>query len=222
MTIQDFDHKRSRTLGHTLPPFSVYNLGFKRFFDVLAVLLSLPFVLPLIAISAIFVARDGGSPFYCQPRIGRNGRTYTIWKLRTMVFDAEAKLDAHLRNNPRAAREWEINQKLQNDPRITKMGELLRKSSMDELPQLWNVLIGDMSLVGPRPMMPDQQAMYPGTAYFSQRPGITGSWQVSVRNGSTFAERARFDTDYVAKLSFVNDVKILFATIGVVARGTGC
>ncbi|MFA8441757.1 sugar transferase [Yoonia sp.] len=215
------EHPKSRPIGPTLPLRGPYELGLKRIFDLVCVLASLPFVVPLIAILALLVSRDGNSPFYCQDRIGRKGRIYRIWKLRTMVADADTMLHDYLSQNPEAAAEWELTQKLKRDPRITRIGAFLRKSSVDELPQLWNVLIGDMSLVGPRPMLPEQEAIYPGLAYYSQRPGITGSWQVSERNECSFAERARFDTDYIANMSFANDMKLLFATMRVVARGTG-
>ncbi len=215
------EHPKSRPIGPTLPLRGPYELGLKRIFDLVCVLASLPFVVPLIAILALLVSRDGSSPFYCQDRIGRKGRIYRIWKLRTMVADADTMLHDYLSQNPEAAAEWELTQKLKRDPRITPIGAFLRKSSVDELPQLWNVLIGDMSLVGPRPMLPEQESIYPGLAYYSQRPGITGSWQVSERNECSFAERARFDTDYIANMSFANDMKLLFATMRVVARGTG-
>ncbi|WP_342069644.1 sugar transferase [Yoonia algicola] len=190
-------------------------------FDFLCVIASAPFVVPLIGILALLVARDGGPAFYRQDRVGQNGRIYKIWKLRTMVVDADTKLQHYLSENPEAAAEWALTQKLKRDPRITKIGAFLRKCSIDELPQLWNVLIGDMSLVGPRPMLPEQQTMYVGLAYYSQRPGITGSWQVSERNECTFADRARFDTAYIADMSFANDLKLLLATVRVVVRGTG-
>lgn len=198
-----------------------YELGLKRVTDIAFVLLAAPFVVPLIGVLALIVARDGHAPFYRQDRVGRGGQIYRIWKLRTMVADADSLLNDYLAKNPDAAAEWELTQKLKQDPRITAIGHVLRKSSADELPQLWNVLIGEMSLVGPRPMMPEQQGMYPGRAYYKQRPGITGPWQVSERNESTFADRARFDTDYVANLSFANDIKLLLATVRVVLKGTG-
>lgn len=198
-----------------------YQLGLKRALDVCFVLLALPLILPLIAILAIAVTRDGGRAFYSQKRVGLDGKMYRIWKLRTMVQNADQLLGVHLAQNPEASAEWEASQKLKNDPRITPIGRILRKCSLDELPQLWNVLTGEMSLVGPRPMMPDQRDLYPGMAYYTQRPGITGSWQVSKRNDSTFADRARFDTDYVSNMSFANDMKLLWATVGVVFRGTG-
>jgi lipopolysaccharide/colanic/teichoic acid biosynthesis glycosyltransferase len=145
-----------------------------------------------------------------------------MWKLRSMVADADARLGAYLDANPERRREWDENQKLRDDPRITPVGRIIRKTSIDELPQLWNVLRGDMSLVGPRPMMPDQQAIYPGTAYYALRPGITGFWQTSVRNESSFADRARFDASYLRDLSFATDFGVLLRTVRVVVCGTGC
>ena len=113
-----------------------------------------------------------------------------------MVPDAEARLLHLIERDPIAREEWVSQQKLRNDPRVTRLGRVLRAASLDELPQLWNVLIGDMSLVGPRPMMPEQAALYPGTAFHRLRPGVTGKWPVSVRNDSTFAERAHYDDAY--------------------------
>lgn len=150
-----------------------------------------------------------------------NGRRFFMWKFRTMVPNAEEHLNRYLAANPQARAEWECKQKLNDDPRITKLGRILRRTSVDELPQLINVLSGDMSLVGPRPMMPCQQALYPGHAYYRLRPGLTGLWQVSERHTSTFAERAIYDDSYESKLSFVTDANILARTVGVVLRATG-
>jgi len=202
-------------------PHGLYRGFGKRALDVTLVLMAAVFILPLIGLLALLVARDGGSPFYTQDRVGRHGRTYKIWKLRTMVADADARLEAHLAANPTARAEWDATQKLKEDPRITRFGQKLRRSSIDELPQLWNVLIGDMSLVGPRPMMTSQRGLYPGQAYYNLRPGITGSWQVSARNASTFADRAQFDTDYDNSVSLMTDTKLLVATVRVVLKGTG-
>lgn len=213
--------RRSVQIDSALPLKGPYEMGLKRVFDVVCILASLPFVLPLIALLALLVSQNGGSGFYSQDRVGRNGRIYRMWKLRTMVVNADTILQDYLAKNPEAAAEWELTQKLKRDPRITPIGRVLRKTSIDELPQLWNVLIGDMSLVGPRPMLPEQKEKYPGFAYFGQRPGITGSWQVADRNESTFADRARFDTDYVANMSFANDMKLLLDTVRVVVKGTG-
>jgi lipopolysaccharide/colanic/teichoic acid biosynthesis glycosyltransferase len=144
-----------------------------------------------------------------------------MWKIRTMVPQADRLLEAYLAENPEVRREWDLTQKLKCDPRITRFGGLLRKTSLDELPQLWNVFVGNMSLIGPRPMMVDQEGLYPGTAYYALRPGISGPWQVSKRNESSFAERAKYDTDYYLGLSFRGDLKILAQTVGVVLRSTG-
>lgn len=202
-------------------PTQLYRKVFKRLLDVTIVLLALPIVLPIVVLLAALVARDGNNPFYGQQRIGKDGRLFTMWKLRTMVPDAQSLLDEYLSRNTLARLEWEQTQKLKNDPRITPSGQILRKTSLDELPQLWNVLVGEMSLVGPRPMMPEQKGLYPGKAYFTLRPGLTGSWQVSERNASTFASRADFDTSYAEDLTFKTDVGILYATVGVVVRATG-
>ena len=193
----------------------------KRGLDTLIVLLAAPFVLPLVLMLGLLVARDGGPVFYSQDRVGRGGRTFRIWKLRSMVTDADRALEAHLASDPVARAEWATTQKLKNDPRITPVGRLIRKASLDELPQLWNVLKGDMSLVGPRPMMPDQAPLYPGRAYYALRPGLTGFWQVSDRNEISFAGRAAHDTDYSRKVSLLTDLMVLVATAWVVVRGTG-
>ena len=212
------------SLATSFPPSrrtGFYRGGAKRALDVLLIVLSLPVALPVIALLALLVMRDGHAPFYTQARVGRDGRIFRFWKLRSMIWDADARLADHLAADSEARAEWDHTQKLKCDPRITRFGNFLRKSSLDELPQLWNVLKGDMSLVGPRPMMAGQQVLYPGTAYYALRPGITGSWQVSDRNESSFAARADFDTAYEETLSFAADLHILVATVGAVVRGTG-
>ncbi|MBN9885901.1 sugar transferase [Salipiger abyssi] len=204
------------------PRASFYRHALKRTLDIALVLISALPVLAVTLVLAAIIALDGKSPIYLQKRVGRNGRVFHMWKLRSMVADADHQLEAYLDRTPAARREWNLTQKLRHDPRITGVGRFIRKTSLDELPQLWNVLRGDMSLVGPRPMMVDQQELYPGTAYYALRPGITGFWQTSVRNESSFAERAGFDTDYLRKLSFKTDVQILAKTFKVVLHGTGC
>ncbi|MGN6549925.1 MAG: sugar transferase [Pararhizobium sp.] len=196
-------------------------LGSKRAFDIVATLLLAPFALLMIAVLVPLIRLDGGKAFFCQKRIGLNGRIFTIWKLRSMVPDAETRLTEHLAENVEARAEWERTQKLMRDPRITWIGRYLRKFSIDELPQLWNVLSGDMSLVGPRPMFPEQRASYRGLAYFRLLPGLTGLWQVSARNRSSFADRAIYDTRYAETMSFATDMRILLQTVVVVVRGTG-
>jgi exopolysaccharide production protein ExoY len=197
------------------------NFG-KRTLDVTLILLALPFVLPLLLVLMALVMTDGGHPLYSQDRVGRHGRIYRIWKLRSMVMNADQKLEVHLAADPAARAEWDEMQKLRDDPRITRVGRLIRRSSLDELPQLLNVLMGDMSLVGPRPMMPEQRVLYPGQAYYELRPGITGPWQVSERNATSFADRARFDDKYHQDLSLATDTRLLACTIRVVLRATGC
>ena len=199
-----------------------YRRMLKRPLDIFLVLFLLPIAAPLLLILIALAASDGRNPFYCQARVGKGGRIFNMWKLRTMVPNADTLLEAHLCTNPDARLEWDRNQKLRDDPRVTQIGHFLRKSSFDELPQLWNVLKGDMSLVGPRPMLPEQQPLYPGRAYYNLRPGITGLWQGSKRNECTFSGRADFDTAYDERLSFKADLAILIATFGVVLRGTGC
>ena len=179
-----------------VPRHGLYRSSLKRSFDILLVLMALPVVLPLVLVLALVILIDGSNPFYAQERVGRGGRRYRMWKLRSMVVDADKRLHGHLDANPEARAEWDETQKLRHDPRVTRFGRLLRKSSLDELPQLWNVLIGHMCLVGPRPMLPEQQILYPGSSYYGLRPGLTGLWQVSERNQSTFASRAMYDDNY--------------------------
>ena len=196
------------------------NFG-KHFLDAALVLVSAVFILPVVGMLAAIVALDGGNPFYKQKRVGRNGRVFTIWKVRTMVPDADARLADYLTLNPEARAEWESAQKLKKDPRVTRFGRILRKTSLDELPQLLNVVLGDMALVGPRPIMLNQESLYPGTSYFSLRPGITGLWQISERNHTSFSERAMYDNRYDASISLGLDVAILLKTVRAVLKCTG-
>lgn len=199
----------------------LYRDIFKRALDLFAVaLLAFPTLCILIVLSAL-IARDGKSPIYVQKRIGRAGREFKMIKLRSMVSNADEILSDYLAQNPAEQLEWDEKQKLINDPRITPIGRFIRKTSLDELPQIWNVLTGDMSLVGPRPIMVEQKAIYPSSAYYDLRPGITGPWQVSSRNEATFAERAKFDAQYLSDLSFMSDVRLLAQTASVVVKATG-
>ena len=202
-------------------PFFSYPTTGKRFLDLFLVIVSLPIVVPVILLMALIVSLDGHAPFYTQKRLGLNGKVFRILKMRTMVHNADALLQDHLSKDPALAEEWETTQKLKNDVRITRIGRILRKTSLDELPQLINVLLGTMSLVGPRPMMVSQRVLYPGTSYFRLRPGITGFWQVSDRNDCSFRDRAKYDTEYEQSVSFGTDLLVLYRTISVVVRGTG-
>lgn len=198
-----------------------YRKGPKRVFETVLILLALPIVLPVMAAMMLAVMRDGASPFYTQTRIGQDGRRFKMWKMRTMVPNAEAEMARYLAANPAARAEWDRTQKLKDDPRVTRVGRLLRRTSLDELPQLWNVLGGSMALVGPRPMMESQETLYAGSSYYNLRPGITGFWQVSDRNESEFAGRVKHDDAYDAEVSFGTDVQVLVRTMGVVLRCTG-
>ncbi|MBD3676938.1 MAG: sugar transferase [Rhodobacteraceae bacterium] len=193
----------------------------KRFFDIIIVLIGGIFVLPVLLVIAVLVRGDGGPALYSQVRIGESGRRFRFWKFRSMVEGADQMLEDYLASNPAAAREWAETQKLKHDPRISRMGRFLRKSSLDELPQLWNVLVGDMSLVGPRPMLPEQRPLYPGHHYELMRPGITGFWQVSDRNSVSFATRAQHDGRYWREMSLLTDIRTMFRTVGAVLRCSG-
>lgn len=204
------------------PKNGLYVSHLKRLLDVFLVAFTAIVSVPLIFCGAVLARFDGGPAFFVQKRVGRDGMEFAMLKLRTMRVDADQVLEAHLSANSHAANEWRVSQKLRHDPRVTRFGGFLRKTSLDELPQLWNVLRGDMSLVGPRPMMVGQLPIYDGAAYFRLRPGLTGLWQVSARNSSSFAARASFDTSYAAKQSLMFDLGLMLRTIWVVLRGTGC
>ncbi len=204
------------------PAHALYRGAGKRMLDVLFVLATLPVSVPLIAFCALALAFEGGQPFYRQDRLGRNGNRFSILKLRTMVRDADDLLATYLENDPALREEWETTQKLKCDPRITPVGGFLRATSLDELPQLWNVLKGEMSLVGPRPMMPEQLPLYGNAqAYFAVQPGITGLWQVSERNENRFSVRCKVDAQYYSDMSLRFDIGLLIRTVGVVVRQTG-
>ena len=202
---------------------SEYRDGLKRWIDIGGILVLSPLVIPLVTVLWVLAKLGGGTGFYRHLRVGMNGKTFWCWKIRTMVPDASTRLAAHLLMCPDAAQEWAQNYKLANDPRITRLGGFLRKTSMDELPQLWNVLRGEMSLVGPRPVPKDELKEYAGFdwAYLKLRPGITGAWQVSGRNGISYRERVRMDVAYLFEMSVKKDFQILWSTIGVVLRKTG-
>ena len=196
----------------------------KRAIDLVFCFALLPLVLPLMAVIAFLIAVESGFPvFYSQKRLGQDGRTFHIWKFRTMVGNAAQVLERSLASNPELKKEWAENQKLRNDPRITRIGKVLRKASLDELPQLWNVLKGEMSLVGPRPIVHEEIAKYKEAypLYTKTIPGLTGLWQVSGRNRTTYAERISYDSYYVRNWSFWMDIYLLARTVTVVLTGHG-
>ena len=201
---------------------SAYLRWGKRALDVILASAAMVISLPVLLVLSAALWIEGGNPFYSQPRVGRGGRVFRMWKLRTMVQGAEAQLDACLQRDPSLLAEWIETQKLKNDPRVTPIGRLLRKTSLDELPQVFNVLMGDMSLVGPRPMLPEQMKDYAHPrAYVAVEPGITGLWQVTARNSDSFRLRAELDARYIIHISLWRDLRILFATVGAVVMATG-
>lgn len=199
--------------------------GLKRGIDVGVSLALLVLLAPLFLVLALAVQSDGGSAFYSHRRIGRGGASFGCLKFRSMAMDADRVLAAHLAANPAAAVEWAQRRKLSHDPRITRIGAILRKTSLDELPQLINVLRGEMSLVGPRPVVADELRVHYGrpgaAAYLAVTPGITGLWQVSGRSGTSYAERVALDMRYADGLSLRRDVAILLRTVPAVLARRG-
>lgn len=196
----------------------------KRVFDILLIVGSCWISIPIMMIiGGIVWLNDPGPIFFSHIRIGRNGKTFKYYKFRTMVVNAKTKLREYLAANPEAQKEWEESYKLKNDPRITKVGHFLRKSSLDELPQLFNVLKGEMSLVGPRPIIRTEIRKYGDYIqdFYLVRPGITGVWQVSGRSDTTYDERVRMDSWYVHNWSVWIDIVYLVKTILVVIKSKG-
>jgi lipopolysaccharide/colanic/teichoic acid biosynthesis glycosyltransferase len=194
----------------------------KRAMDILGAGALLLLALPAFLVIGLLVRMDGGSAFYGHERVGRGGRSFRCLKFRSMVMDSDKRLAALLERDPSARAEWEATRKLKNDPRVTWVGRFLRATSLDELPQLINVLKGEMSLVGPRPVLAAELAAYYGAAaqhYLSVRPGITGPWQISGRNDTSYAQRVALDVAYATQPSLLNDLRILLRTpIVVLAR----
>jgi undecaprenyl-phosphate galactose phosphotransferase len=195
----------------------------KRIVDILGASFALVFCAPIMLIIWAALALTGGSAIFSQIRVGQNGKLFRCFKFRSMVKNANQVLVAHLASNPAARHEWSRDFKLARDPRVTAFGRFLRRTSLDELPQLFNVLKADMSLVGPRPIVPGEVERYANKihAYYCCRPGITGLWQVSGRNLVAYEKRVRLDAVYARKQSLQLDMVILFRTVWVVLNGRG-
>ncbi|MEM9534830.1 MAG: sugar transferase [Cyanobacteria bacterium P01_E01_bin.45] len=181
-------------------------------------------VLPLILLCGIAIKLDSRGPiFYGHTRIGKGGKLFKAWKFRSMYADGDRILEAYLEQYPEVREEWERDRKLKHDPRITRIGKWLRRTSLDELPQLWNVLLGEMSLVGPRPIIDEEVSLYGDKfdLYLKVLPGITGLWQVSGRSDTTYEERVELDEYYVRNWSVWLDIYILTKTIWVAIRAKG-
>ncbi len=197
----------------------------KRAFDVLACCLLILILLPLLAVIAVIVRLDGGPALFRHRRIGADGRAFMCLKFRSMKQDGDALLAALFELEPVAEAEWRQTQKLRNDPRVTPIGRLLRKTSFDELPQLFNVIMNDMSLVGPRPITAEEAVRYGGMMryYCASKPGITGLWQVSGRSSTSYERRIELDVAYVQNWTFRKDLVILAKTIpAVLSREGAC
>lgn len=195
-----------------------------RILDLTLILFAAPYVLLAFIVIALLIKWDSPGPvFYHQTRIGRFGRKFRIYKFRTMVQDADQVLQNYLDKSPELKIEWLANHKLRQDPRVTRVGSLLRKLSLDELPQIWNIIIGDMGLVGPRPIVDEEIEKYGKCfeLYIKVRPGLTGLWQVSGRNDTTYKRRVELDEYYVCNRSLMLDLQILWRTVFVVLKKDG-
>jgi Undecaprenyl-phosphate galactose phosphotransferase WbaP len=195
-----------------------------RILDISLILFAAPYILVAFVIIMILIKLDSEGPvFYRQARIGRFGRKFYIYKFRTMVQNADQILQTYLQNSPELKAEWLATHKLKNDPRVTRVGLVLRKLSLDELPQLWNIWIGEMSIVGPRPIVDEEVEKYGKCfqLYMHVRPGLTGLWQVSGRNDTTYERRVELDEYYILHRSLRLDIQIIWKTIAVVLYRKG-
>ncbi len=195
----------------------------KRCFDVVLGMALIIVFSPFLALIAVLVKRDGGPAVFGHVRVGLNGRRFRCLKFRSMVVNADQVLKHLLDTDPQARAEWEREFKLKDDVRVTRVGRFLRRTSLDELPQLWNVVRGDMSLVGPRPVIDQELARYGADVdyYLMAKPGMTGLWQVSGRSNTDYATRVSLDVAYVKNWSLLRDITILFKTFKVVVQGSG-
>jgi Undecaprenyl-phosphate galactose phosphotransferase WbaP len=222
MSVRDFDGILGLATSQKLK--MSWNLGIKRFIDLSIVILGGIIILPWLLLFALLIKLSSPGPvLYGHTRRGLNGKHFRAYKFRSMMVDAKEQLEIMLESNPQIREEWETNHKIKNDPRVTGIGRFLRRTSFDEFPQLINILKGEMSLVGPRPVVDEEVEKY-GADYnriFSVKPGLTGLWQVSGRSDTNYAERVALDTYYLQNWSVWLDLWILYKTFGVVIRGKG-
>lgn len=216
-------YARSHQVNHAPGSFFRYRV-LKRSMDIGLVLLAAPVLLPiLVAVSWVVVLSSRGPIYYSHRRIRKSGEFFSMWKFRTMCQNSAEVLEKHLAQHPEARMEWNKSHKLKNDPRITRVGSFLRRYSIDELPQLWNVLTGQMSLVGPRPIVAAEVEKYGDHFgyYCRVKPGLTGLWQVSGRSKLSYEERVSLDCKYVKEWALSRDVVILAKTLSVVLKQDG-
>lgn len=219
--VQTIQQSTTQTIGLERDRKALFPIA-KRALDIIGAGVGLVLLAPFFLIVALLVRADGGPAFFAHQRVGRGGKLFGCLKFRSMVIDSQARLEALLANDPAARAEWEATRKLKNDPRITRIGRFLRSTSLDELPQLINVLRGEMSLVGPRPVLEAEIDRYYGAAaahYMAVRPGITGLWQVSGRSETSYESRVALDVAYVSRPSMIADLAILLRTpVAVLSR----
>lgn len=205
--------------------FQIKHRAVKRIFDILFSLSILVLFTPIFLAIAIAIRFSSKGPIvYSHQRIGRGGKKFGCYKFRTMYPDADTKLKSILESNPELKNEWESSYKLKNDPRVTPIGSFLRKTSLDEFPQFWNVLKGDLSVVGPRPVIRDEIVKYYGEKagkVLSVRPGLTGLWQVSGRSNISYDSRILLDEEYINKQSLSLDIKLVLKTIPAMLSSKG-
>ena len=222
MSVRDFDGILGLYTSQRL--IVPMNRGIKRFFDIVLSILGGILISPFIGLIAILIKLDSRGPvFYGHHRLGKNGKSFKAWKFRSMVSNSGEVLADLLAKDPGARAEWESSYKLRDDPRVTRMGKFLRKTSLDELPQIWNVIRGEMSLIGPRPIIEDEVPKYGHNyrLFSSVKPGMSGLWQVSGRSDTDYEERVALDIYYIQSWSLWLDLYILFKTVGVVLGGDG-
>ena len=227
VSIEDGETIRLDSIGKGVDsfPFDRFRYRYvKRAFDISVILLFAP-ILPLVfAIICLVVRLSSPGPiFFGHRRIREHGNSFTMWKFRTMCVNSSNVLELYLESNPESRIEWQETHKLKNDPRVSPVGNFLRRTSLDELPQLWNVLCGSMSLVGPRPITPAEISKYGSliTYYTRVRPGITGLWQVSGRNEISYSQRVQLDATYALEWSLGRDILILCRTVVSIVRRHG-
>jgi Undecaprenyl-phosphate galactose phosphotransferase WbaP len=195
-----------------------------RVLDISLILIAAPYIILVFLFIMMLIKLDSAGPvFYRQTRIGRQGRKFHVYKFRTMVQNADQKLQTYLESSPELKAEWLATHKLKEDPRVTRIGSTLRRLSLDELPQIWNIIIGDMSLIGPRPIVDAEIEKYGKCfdLYIQVRPGLTGLWQVSGRNDTTYERRVELDQYYILNRSLKLDLQILWKTVFVVLKQDG-
>ena len=222
MSVRDFDGVLGLATSHRLKMY--WNLAIKRFLDIVFVSLGGLVILPFLLLIALAVKLSSPGPvLYGHRRVGRNGKHFNAYKFRSMIMDADKKLETLLAADPRLRVEWEASHKLKDDPRVTKIGKILRRTSFDEFPQLINILKGEMSLVGPRPVTDQEVEKYGENSHriLTVTPGLTGLWQVSGRSDTDYSERVSYDLYYIQSWSVWLDLWIIYKTPGAIFKGKG-